>query len=112
MFYNSESMKNLPLEIKTLLTARGLAYWIMDDGYKSPNVFYICTESYSLNENLKQILKTKFNLEKLKCCGIHKHTNGLRLYIFSSSKDILLELIRPYLISHFIINLILKIINK
>jgi len=99
MFYNSAAIKILPLEVANLLTARGLAYLIMDDGYKSGNGFYICTESYSLNENLilKKVLKTKFNLD----CGIHKHTNGPILYIFSKSKDSLLELIRPYLITHF-----------
>ena len=71
----------------------------MDDGYKSANGFYLCTESYTLEENkfLKDLLKNKFNLD----CGIHKHTNGHRLYIFSSSKDKLLELIKPYLIKHF-----------
>lgn len=99
MFYNSSNIKILPLDIEILLTVRGLAYWIMDDGYNSKNGFYICTESYTLAENeiLKQVLKNKFNLD----AGIHKHTNGPRLYIFSSSKDILLELIRPYLIPHF-----------
>jgi len=100
MFYPSpQGIKILPLEVEILLTVRGLAYWIMDDGYKSVNGFYICTESFSLNDNLilKKVLKNKFNLE----CGIHKHTNGPRLYIFNQSKLILLELIRPYLIPHF-----------
>ena len=49
------------------------------------------------NQKLSKILKNKFNLDS----GIHKHTNGHRLYIFSSSKDRLLELIKPYLIHHF-----------
>jgi hypothetical protein len=35
------------------------------------------------NEKLKKMLKEKFDLD----CGIHKHTNGYRLYIFSSSKE-------------------------
>jgi len=71
----------------------------MDDGYKSSNGFYLCTESYTLEENetLCFILKNKFSLE----CSIHKHTNGHRLYINKKSKDILLFLIKPYLISHF-----------
>jgi hypothetical protein len=71
----------------------------MDDGYKSGNGFYFCTESYTLTENEKlvKILKDKFNLD----CSVHKHTNGYRLYIFSSSKDKLLELIKPYLLKHF-----------
>ena len=82
-----------------MITAKSLAYWAMDDGYKSTNGFYFCTESYTLEDNTKlsQILKNRFNLE----CGIHKHTNGHRLYVFSRSKDILLELIKPYLIEHF-----------
>ena len=81
------------------LTARSLAFWIMDDGYKSGNGFYLCTESYNLEDNykLKKILKNKFNLD----CGVHKHTNGYRLYVFSGSKDKLLQLIKPYLINHF-----------
>lgn len=71
----------------------------MDDGYKFKNGFYLCTESFSLNENLilKNLFKENFHLD----CGIHKHTNGYRLYIFSSSKDDLLKLVKPYLISHF-----------
>lgn len=71
----------------------------MDDGYKSAKGFYLCTESYTLEENqrLVQILKNRFNLD----CGVHTHTNGHRLYVFSSSKDKLLKLIKPYLINHF-----------
>jgi hypothetical protein len=71
----------------------------MVDGYKSINGFYFCTEFYTLEDNYKlsEILKNKFNLE----CGIHKHTNGHRLYVFSSSKERLLELIKPYIIDHF-----------
>lgn len=49
------------------------------------------------NLKLSQILKNKFNLD----CGVHKHTNGHRLYVFSGSKNKLLELIKPYLITHF-----------
>jgi LAGLIDADG DNA endonuclease family len=55
----------------------------MDDGYKSSNGFYFCTESFSFEDNhkLSNILKIKFNLD----CGIHKHTNGHIVYVFSSS---------------------------
>jgi hypothetical protein len=71
----------------------------MDDGYNSGSGFYICTDSYSLSDNYKlsNILKNKFNLNS----GVHKHTNGYRLYIFSNSKNKLLQLIKPYLLSHF-----------
>ncbi len=71
----------------------------MDDGYNTKSGFYLCTESYTLDENLKlsNLLKNKFNLDS----GVHKHSNGHRLYIFSTSKDKLLEIVKPYLIEHF-----------
>lgn len=119
LFYNDEGIKIIPKNLENLLTARSLAYWIMDDGYKSGGIslnptpsiqqgitdkgrttgFYICTESFTFEEQkfLTLILKNKFNLE----CGIHKVTNGFRIYIFSSSKDNLLSLIKPYLLPHF-----------
>jgi hypothetical protein len=87
------------LNLEEIIAARSLAYWAMDDGYKSANGFYFCTESYSLDDNYKlsKILKNRFNLD----CGVHKHTNGHRLYVFSTSKDKLLKLVKPYLINHF-----------
>ena len=99
MFYNSEGHKILPDNLESILTPRGLAYWIMDDGYNSVNGFYICSESFTLSENQKlvNIFKNIFNLN----CGVHKHTNGYRLYIFSSSKEDLLFLIKPVIIKHF-----------
>ena len=110
MFYDNSGVKILPLNLKEKLTARSLAYWIMDDGYKSKNGFYLYTESFTLEENhkLSKILKNKFNLN----CGIHKHTNGHRLYIFSTSKDNLQQLIQPYLISHFYYKFDLTLKNK
>lgn len=102
LFYDSKGVKFIPDNLEDFITARSLAYWIMDDGYKTtpPGTgFYLCTESYTFEDNLKlsKILKNKFNLDS----GIHKHTNGHRLYIFSSSKYKLIELIKPYLIKHF-----------
>lgn len=99
MFYNSEGLKIIPLNLEDILTARGLAYWVMDDGYNYGKGFYICTDSYTLKEQEKlcQILKNKFDLD----CKPHKHSNGYRLYIYSTSKDRLLLLINPYMLDHF-----------
>ncbi len=99
LFYDKSGKKIIPFNLEEIIAARSLAYWIMDDGYKSTNGFYFCTESYSLEENYKlsKILKNRFNLD----CGVHKHTNGYRLYVFSHSKDKLLDLVKPYLINHF-----------
>ncbi|OAX35769.1 LAGLIDADG homing endonuclease type 2 [Rhizopogon vinicolor AM-OR11-026] len=99
LFYDDSGKKFIPLNLEEIITARSLAFWAMDDGYKSANGFYFCTESYTLEDNhkLSKILKNRFNLE----CGVHKHTNGHRLYVFSSSRDKLLDLVKPYLIDHF-----------
>jgi len=71
----------------------------MDDSYKSGKGLYICTESFSLNEIkiLINILINKFNLK----CSYHMVTNGYRIYIFSSYKAKLIELVKPYFIEHF-----------
>jgi hypothetical protein len=99
LFYDLAGVKFIPNNLEELFTARSLAYWCMDDGYQSGTGFYLCTDSYTLSDiqKLANILKNKFNLE----CGVHKHTNGHRLYIFSSSKDNLTQLVKPYLIPHF-----------
>ena len=99
LFYDELGTKYIPSNLDELITPRSLAYWAMDDGYKSGKGFYFCTESFTLEENykLKLILKNKFDLD----CGVHKHTNGHRLYVFSTSKNKLLELVKPYLIKHF-----------
>lgn len=99
LFYNNSGVKFIPNNLEELISVRSLAYWAMDDGYKSINGFYFCTDSYTLEDNYKLsfILKNKFNLD----CGIHKHTNGHRLYVHSGSKDKLIQLIKPYLINHF-----------
>jgi hypothetical protein len=99
LFYSLNGIKFIPKILDMLLTERGLAYWIMDDGYKSVNGFYLCTESYTLEDHqvLVSVLRNKFNLN----CNIHKITNGNRIYIFGNSRDRLLELIKPYLLDHF-----------
>ena len=107
LFYNLNGTKILPVNIEQLITPKGLAYWFMDDGYKSGKGLYICTESFSLNENITliNILKNKFNLE----CNYHKVTNGYRIYIFSKSKQKFIKLVEPYIIKHFYYKLDLSI---
>jgi hypothetical protein len=98
-FYNELEIKILPNNLKDLLRARGLAYWFMDDGYKFNNGFYLSTESFTKEEvnKLVLILREKFKLN----CNSHLTTNGYRLYIFSSSRENFINLIKPYLLKHF-----------
>lgn len=85
--------------MEELLTARGLAYFYMDDGYKVSSGFNFCTECYTLDEQkfLASVLRNKFSLE----CGVHSHSNGHRLYVHSSSKDKFVELVKPYILPMF-----------
>jgi len=71
----------------------------MNNGYKSVSGLYICTESYTVQDDqiLINISENKFNLEY----NIHKTTNRNRIYILSSSKDKLLELVKLYLLNQF-----------
>ena len=51
LFY-VDGVKRIPLNIGELLTARSLAYWLMDDSHKHSSGLSICTESYSEQEVL------------------------------------------------------------
>lgn len=99
LFYNSDGIKIIPSNLEDLLTARGLAYWYMDDGYKTVKGLYLSTESFTIEENnfLVEILQNKFGL----ACSVHKHTNGHRIYIPSTSKDKFVELVKPYVLPIF-----------
>lgn len=64
LFYK-DNKKIIPNNIGELLTARALAYWIMDDGGKGSNgVMVLHTRSYTLTEVklLQQVLLNNFNL--------------------------------------------------
>jgi hypothetical protein len=78
----------------------------MDDGYNSLNGLYLCSESFTKSENemLIKVLETKFNL----ACGLHKHTNGFRIYIKSNSKLDLIKLVKPYFIPSLYYKLSIK----
>lgn len=99
IFYNELGKKIIPINIGEFLTPRGLCYWFCDDGYKTKNGLYICTESFTKEENelLIKVLKDKFEID----CSIHKHTNGHRLYILAESKQKFINLIKPYMLKIF-----------
>ena len=97
MFYDSNNLKIVPLNIKNLLTPRGLAYWIMDDGSLQNKGLHLNTYGFNHEDilSLKSTLENIFGENSLKC-SIHKHKKGERIYIWEES----MELIR-YNISQF-----------
>lgn len=40
LFYDFSGKKCIPFNLEEIITARSLAFWAMDDGYKSVNGFY------------------------------------------------------------------------
>lgn len=99
-FLTEDNKKIIPANIGDLLTPRGLAFWIMDDGQQvKKGGVTLCTDSYSSAEVqiLKDVLKANFNLDT----SIHRKkgvesTIYERIYIKKDS----LEAIKPYLIEH------------
>lgn len=99
LFYNDDGVKILPPNLGDLLTASGVAYWFMDDGYKAGNNFVFCTESFTLaeNEQLVAIMKINFGLD----CLVRRYTNGYRLYVQTYARYKFIQLVKPHMIPMF-----------
>lgn len=100
---NNKRIKIIPNNINELLTARGLAYWIMDDGFKyHNNMVGICTHSFTKEEVefLKETLKKNFNLDccikttKIRDTGLFWYV----LYVNAESFPLLWELVGEFII--------------
>lgn len=100
--------KVVPLEISDLLNERGLAIWIMDDGFKANNAVGLATECFTEKEvdRLKSVLELKFGLlvskRQRKTSG---GRNGFRLFISAKSRTKLHSLILPYFIPEMLYKL-------
>ena len=95
LFYNLEGQKIIPNNINQLLTPRGLAYWIMDDGSIQNKGLHLNVYGFSFDE----VVKLKNTLENLFVpingemgrggaiikCSIHNHKKGYRIYIWEES---------------------------
>ena len=109
MFLDNKGNKIIPLNIAEHLTARSLAFWIMDDGQQvKRGGVTLCTDSFNTEEVslLREALTNKFNL----VTSIHHKTgkNGSiyeRIYINKSS----LDKIKPLLKEHFHDTMLYKI---
>ena len=90
LFYNSNYLKIVPSNIQNLLSPRGLAYWIMDDGSLQNKGLHLNTYGFSNQDvlKLKFILENLFGENTLKC-SIHKHKKGERIYIWEESMGLL-----------------------
>jgi len=93
LFY-PKGIKVVPHNIGSLITAKSLAYWAMDDGERHKSGFILNTCGFSLNDIqlLQAALKDNWDIDS----SIHSRN---RLYINSSSKSKFIELVKPHFYS-------------
>jgi len=100
LFYykeNSKFIKKVPLNICELLSARALAYWIMDDGGLSSSYETILyTMAFKLEEInlLKKALETNFSL---RIRVREKLPNQWVIYIPVKQKIKLIDIVKPFM---------------
>ena len=83
LFYDSNNIKIVPLNIDKLLTPRGLAYWFMLDGSLQNKGLHLNTYGFKVEEilNFKLCLENMFRDNSLKCT-IYRHSKGQRIYVW------------------------------
>jgi len=96
MFYVLNT-KIVPINIYDLLTPRGLAFWIMDDGSRQGAGLHLSTYSFS-NEDTDRLMFTLQDKFGLKCSIHYNRDNKPRIYIFKESMDNFKSLVSPYFI--------------
>lgn len=103
LFYVS-NVKTVPNNIYELLTPKGLAFWIMDDGSRQGKGLHISVYAFT-NEDVDKlmfVLQDKFNLR----CSIHyNRDNKPRIFIFKESMENLITLVKPYFIPEMLYKL-------
>ena len=104
-FYNGKT-KIVPINIEELLTARGLAHWIMGDGFymTSRGVIVLCTESFTKEETnlLIAALNNKFDIKAtLNKRVLSTGLDGWRIRISKKSMKKVTTIVDPYIIPEF-----------
>jgi hypothetical protein len=100
LFYNEKQQKCIKLELFDYLNEIVLAHWIMGNGAKKNKGLTLCTDSFTLKENILLInmLYIKFNL----ICTLHKEKNKYRIYINSKELNKIKHLIQPFILKPFL----------
>ena len=106
IFYNSDNLKIIPSNIQNLLTPRGVAYWIMDDGSLQNKGLHLNTYGFTSQDVLilKYTLENMFGERTLKC-SIHKHKKGERIYIWEESMGVVRHNISQFMHSNMLYKL-------
>jgi len=104
MFY-AEEKRIVPKSIKKLLSDPiSVAVWVMDDGTKSGESFFLSTQSFTQKEQerLIECLKENFGIEgKVNIHSYWRDKTFYRIRIKSASLERLYKLIEPYVLPQF-----------
>ncbi len=97
-FYD-ERKKCVPALIHRFLTARGVAYWFMDDGSiksRESKAVIFNTQGFGQNDvkRLVKCLQKTFNLE----AAPRKQEEGLQIYVSGNSFERFREIVSPYIL--------------
>ena len=103
MFYLL-NVKKVPDNIQNILTARGLAFWIMDDGSRHGNGLHLSVYAFS-NLDVDKLMFTLQDKFELKCSIHYNRDNKPRIYIFKESMDNLRLLVNPFFIKEMLYKL-------
>lgn len=103
MFYKL-NIKVVPNNIYELLTPKGLAFWIMDDGSRHGDGLHISVYAFS-NEDIDKLMFVLQDKFKLKCSIHYNRDQKPRIYIFKESLNDLIDLVRPYFIKEMLYKL-------
>lgn len=103
LFYNLD-VKIVPENIYDLLTPRGLAHWIMDDGSKHNTGLHLSVYGFS-NSDVDKLMFTLQDKFQLRCSIHYNRSNKPRIYIFKESMDRLISLTRPFFVKEMLYKL-------
>jgi hypothetical protein len=103
LFYNLD-VKIVPENIYDLLTPRGLAYWISDDGSKHNTGLHLSVYGFS-NSDVDKLMFTLQDKFKFRCSIHYNRSNKPRIYIFKESMDSLISLTRPFFVKEMLYKL-------
>ena len=103
MFYLL-NVKKVPETIHNILTARGLAFWIMDDGSRHGDGLHLSAYAFS-NVDIDKLMFTLQDKFELKCSIHYNRDNKPRIYIFKESMENLRLLVAPFFIKEMLYKL-------
>jgi LAGLIDADG DNA endonuclease family len=98
LFYkkcNGKKIKRIPDNIDLYLTARALAFWIMDDGSKEKSGILLHTNSFTHEEVLLLVSTLKSNFGIIS--KIRKKYDRYIIYISSKSVPLVVKLVKKHM---------------